>query len=350
MLLSNSTSHWLDLLWSCSLVFTAITLIVLAILVLKRWRKEYDLPRLIQHRTQLSEIFHAALSLSVPLTEDDLPKLRRRDRALACDIALDILRAVRGHDAIQVVSVLEAWRIRPYIEKILHKGNRSKSVRALTLYAHFNDENSLQLLLIHAASQDIYVQLAALRGLAARNAIDHLPAILNCLLYSQQKNILMLADILQRFGEPAIPLLLELATSEAALEARIAAVKALATIGSLTIIEPLLILATSHEPLMRIEVLAACGKLGSPQAEMITLKLLRDNSAKVRAQAAQTAGMLMLYEALPMLTALLNDEAWWVRCCAAESLYQLGTSGIAILHSLQTHNELATQILSERNL
>jgi HEAT repeat protein len=54
---------------------------------------------------------------------------------------------------------------------------------------------------------------------------------------------------------------------------------------------------------------------------------------RVRVQATTAAGRLGLSDLVGQLTALLNDDAWWVRHRAGEALASLREAGIAQLRA-----------------
>jgi HEAT repeat protein len=320
--------------WRASLILAVVAVYIALVLACKRWLEERARGRKAVRRQRVSRLVQALLASPLELTPRSVPPLDPRDAPALFSVALGILRVTRGRDADRMLALLEVWNLRPYLAGLVVRGRRSRQIRALTLLARFRDEESLALLLKFVSHPGIYVQLAALRGVADRGDALHLPEVVDALSRSRETNVPMLADILRRFGEPAVPELAELAASPvAALGVRVAAVMALGSIGSLTALDPLLEMSRDPNPVLRACTLESLAKLGDPRSAPAVLRGLAETEARVRAAAAKTAGLLGLREVLPVLADVLYDEVWEVRYRAAEALYLMGAPGIAVLRA-----------------
>ncbi len=339
-------------LWLFSLLLAVFSILISCALIVRRYYENGGAHYLKERRTVLERIFWGALGASVPISAESLPALQRADIMLVCDLALDILRPLRGEDAARIIRLLEAWPIRSHIRQMLGRGRRSGRIRMLTLLAHFDDEETLVLLRQWAGASDFYVQLAAIRSLAARQAIDVLPVILTHLEHAKRQNSTMLADVLRRFGEPAVDMLVALAASDALPEVRLAAIRALSAIGSLEAVPALIKLAADPLVDIRAEIIATLGHLGDIRAEPAVFKALSDPEEPVRVRAARAAGSLQLRAAASALAGLLSDTSWWVRYRAAEALYQMGAIGHSFLKNRSKENDpggqTAAQLLAEK--
>jgi HEAT repeat protein len=324
----------LALVWQASLIL-AVTAILIALgLAAKRWFEERARGRKALRRERISRHVQALLASSVEISARTVPPLDPGDAPALFSVALGILRVTRGRDADRMLALLEVWNLRPHLARLLAGARRSRQIRALTLLSRFRDEESLALLLKTLSHPGIYVQLAALRGVADRGDTAHLAEVVNALSRSRETNVPMLADILRRFGEPAVPGLAELARSPVAtLGVRVAAVMALGSIGALAAMEPLLEMSHDANPVLRARALESLAKLGDPRSAPAVLRGLVDSEARVRAAAAKAAGLLGLREVLPALADALYDEVWEVRYRAAEALYLMGAPGVAVLRA-----------------
>lgn len=200
-------------------------------------------------------------------------------------------------------------------------------------------------------NKDMYIQIAALHGLARQNAVDYIPQIIDDLITSGKTNTLMLADVLQRFGLPAIIPLLKLVQSGANADVRIAGLMALGSINSYHAVDVLLKLTQDPNADICAQSIAALGKIGDGRAaESIAAKLEADEP-KIRIQAAKALGMLRVVSTLPNLAARLSDEVWWVRFRTAEAMFLFGDKGIAFLRAISSQENnaglIARQVLSE---
>ncbi len=321
-------------IWRACLILSAAALAIAFGLAGKRRLEERARSRKLARRREIEALVQALLASSLELVPANVPALRPGDEEALFSVALDILRVTRGRDAHRMLALLAAWDLRPWLEKVLAEGRRNRQIRALTLLSHYRDAESLELLLRHLGHPAIYVQLAALRGVAERGDASLLPRVVAALTRSRETNVPMLADILRRFGAPAAPALSELAeSSSAALAVRLAAVAALGGIGALDALAPLLRLAQDPAEAVRAGALESLARLGDPRAEGAVTRGLADPSERVRSAAARSAGLLGLRGALPALAGAVEDAAWEVRWRAAEALHALGAPGVAVLRA-----------------
>lgn len=350
----TSKADILSLIWSSSITLATASVIVLLILVLRRLWQQYKTKQQKFRRDELSQYMRAALINPKVITERALPHLMRGDEEIICAAALDILRTVRGEDQENVIKLLHTWEIIHYLKRTLKYGSRGKKIQALTILAHFDDKESLSLLTDYIKNQDTYIQLAALRGLALRQAISRLPEIIAHLEKSNQRNVLILADILQRFGGEATKYICDLAKSNALKETRIAAIMSLGLISDLKAIPTLVKLANNDDNEISAQAISSLGEIGDDSAEKLLLSKLKSKSQMVKIQTIQAVGEMGIEKAIPLLNELLSHKNWWIRFRAAEALIQLGGRGILILKSNLDNKGhsgiIAKQLLQERGL
>jgi hypothetical protein len=341
----------LQLIWQTALALTALSLLLPAALVLKRKYEDWRGAQRHERREELSRFILAGLRSPLPVVLKNLPELQPGDEAIIVRIVLDLLRVMRGNDRERLIQILRNWNLFPYLSRAARKGPRGKRIQAITLLGHFNDTESLVILMGHAGDTDIYVQLATLRCLAERGATKYIGPIVNELQKARKTNALMLADVLGRFGDSAIPSLVRLLQSGANADVRVAAIMALERIGSLSSIDPLLKILHDENAEVRAQAASTLGKLGDVRAGAALTHCLVDAGRNVRLQAAIALGSLSYHKALPYLVKAMNDSEWWVRFRAAQALYKAGNNGIAMLKSLsRTETEagmLAAQVLGE---
>lgn len=335
------------LIWNGSLLLAAAALLLACLLALKRWFEERARTRLAARQKDVSRLVHALLGAPSEPESFSIPPLQPGDEPALFNVALDILRVTRGRDAARMLALVRMWNLRPFVRKVLSSRNRNRKIRALTLLAHEDDAESLELLLGQIGDSSVYVQLAAVRAIADRGDARHLDAVVAALARARATNVPLLADTLRRFGEPAVPAIAELARAADTLEIRFAAVTALGHIGSLTAFATLIALMDDAEPAIRRRALHALAQLGDPRAEGVIRHALVDADARVRAAAAQAAGLLGLRGMLSALMDALGDEVWEVRYRAAESLYHLGAPGVAALRAVAAEPRGTTAALGE---
>lgn len=343
----SSDALFLTFLWKLSLCLIALSVCALSLLICARFFSERRKSRARDSYKNLSAYFYAVLSAPGDLSVEAFPKISTQDRGVVVRIALDLLRTLKGHDAQRIVSLLTIWDMVPYLFVRLKNGIRAEKIRALTLLSHFETDEVHAILRVYAESQDMYVQLAALRGLAWQKRLDDIDLIIAALSRAQRTNRLMLADILCRFGEPIAPALADMATGNADEQVRVAAIMAMGSIKSLHVIPTLVTLTLDESADVRAQAAQALGRIGDVRAGDALLILLEDNSADVRAQAAQALGLIGFDKALPALGMRLSDADWQARFRAAEALHRLGVRGVAVLKSLNGRDDNAGVIAAQ---
>ena len=342
----------LDLIWLAALLLSAASVVILAILIIRRFFSAREEVRNTTRKSELSRYFFAAINSPIELTEESLPELKKGDKPLVTEIAMGILRTVHGSDVDRIISMLHIWNLLPYLHHNLYHGSRGMKIRILTLLTYFKDEESLGELLLYSSYSDHYVQLAALRGLSYRKAGQYIDQIVENLGESQQTNSLVLADILTQFGEVAVPALLFLINKDTLIEIRLAAITALGTIGDLRAVGSLIKLLDNSSQEIKAQAIVSLGKLGDARAGDAIASHLKDKNIAVRVQAVQALGLLDIPSSILSFAEALDDEEWWVRYRAAEALYNMGSSGVALLQAIsKTEGQtsiISSQVLAEK--
>lgn len=346
-----SETQLLHAMWTGSLALSLLSLLVMAYLILRRLAAQRREKKMAQRGKEISSCMYAALKSPIALTVNSLPAIAVAEYPEVMRISLDRLRSLRGQDVRRIVELLELWNMPSYIHRTAKSGRKGKRIQALTLLGYFSDEESLSVLLRHAGASDAYVQIAALRALAHRGAKQHIGQIVASISRSKQTNTLMLSDILHRFGEPAVPTLLQLAKSDANLDVRVSALMALGSIGALEAVDDLIALSGDKEPEIRARAIAALGKIGDGRAADTIVGHLTESDIGVRLKTVQALGRLQISSTMPQLAACLADDNWWVRYRAAEALHHFGHMGIATLKAFSARNDriglIAGQVLGE---
>ena len=346
-----SETQLLHAMWTGSLALSLLSLGAMAYLILRRLAAQRLEKKMAQRTKEISSCMYAALKSPIALTANSLPAVAAAEFPEVMRISLDRLRSLRGEDVRRIVKLLELWNMPSYIRKVAESGRKGRRIQALTLLGHFSDDKSLAVLLRQADASDTYIQIAALRALALRGAKQHIGQIVASISRSKRTNSLMLSDILHRFGEPAVPTMLQLAKSDANLDVRVSALNALGSIGALEAVDDLIALSGDKAPEIRARAIAALGKIGDDRAADAIVGHLTENEIGVRLQTVQALGRLQISSTMPQLAACLSDDNWWVRYRAAEALHHFGHMGIATLKAFSARNDriglIAGQVLGE---
>lgn len=347
-----SDSAALAAVWQGALAMVAMSVIALIVVTLRRSILQRNAQKAEQSRTELTRCFHAFLNSGVTFTKECLPAISELHYPLVMRIALDITRSLKGAEKYRVVELLDLWDLAPYLYRTAAEGSRGKRIQALTLLSMYRDDASYQILMAHAPHEDMYIQMAALRGLALRAPQQDIPRIIELVInaHSEMRNSLMLSDILSLFGDPVVPDLIRLVRSHAVLEVRLAGVMALGIIGSRQAVDVLIECAEEEGPL-RARAIASMAHIGDERAAYAVAAQLESDVAEVRLQAVIALGKMKVLGTLPDLAVRLSDRDWWVRFRAAEALHRFGDVGIASLIAMsRQQNEaglIAKQVLGE---
>ena len=122
------------------------------------------------------------------------------------------------------------------------------------------------------------------------------------------------------------PLIAILEARNAALEVAVSVVRALASIGDVRAVAPLVKLASeSSDPNIRLQVVTALGALKSPDGLVIVQDAITDPWPTMRAAALHSAAGIDLQSFLLVLSGMEPDSQWVVRAALADVLGTLGT-------------------------
>ncbi len=335
-------------LWGATAIFAVISCVVLAWLILRRRaRDERELYKE-ERKKRIRDYFFAVIGAPVELEPEGLPSLGRGEEPLVCEVALDLLRAVRGEARAKAAKLMTHWKMLDYLEAAAKSAKKSQSIQALTLLSYFKGDRALRAVQGQTEAKDIYVQLAALRSYASLDRTKDVRAAVEKLAAAQQTNTLFLADVLYRFGEGAVPSLINLAGSATQSEVRVAAIKALGYVHSTETAQALTPFLDDKDPDVRAQAIAVLGKMGTAEMGALIMRGLADETIGVRVQTAKALGTMSFLPALqPLLRSAVTDENWWVRLRAMEALTKLGAAGRAVLSAVGRSNEPAAAMAGQ---
>ncbi|MDO9235582.1 MAG: HEAT repeat domain-containing protein [Aquabacterium sp.] len=348
----DSESVALAAIWQGTLLLCGMSVIAMIMVTVRRMHIQKRDLMTAKRKDELIRCFHAFLNSGFVFTKASLPTITPGHYPLILRIALDITRSLKGDELQRVVELLNLWEVLPYLLNTVKNGSRGKRIQALSMLSHYRDAASYQALLENAEHADMYIQMAALRGLAMRAQPQDVPAIVDKVIRAkgEMRNSLMLSDILRQFGEQIVPDLIKLVRSDAQLEVCLGGVMALGAIGSSDAVDTLIELAEEEGPL-RARAIASMASIGDERAAYAIAAQLESDNVEVRIQAVMALGKMKILGTLPDLAVRLADDNWWVRFRAAEALYLLGDVGIATLMALTKQNNqaglIAQQVLDE---
>ncbi|MFA5041015.1 MAG: HEAT repeat domain-containing protein [Bdellovibrionales bacterium] len=343
----------LSFLWAAAGLFAVVSAGMLALLFFRRKMQENEIEKTENRKEYIKKCFYAVMAAKIPLKKEGLPRLDKEDKPIVLGIALDLLRSIRGDDILKAIALMEQWDMVAYLENMATNEAKNKRIQAITLLSYFGSSRSLPVIKTQISSKDIYVHLAALRSYSSIIGPNNIDEIVNDLIAASQTNTLILADVLYRFGEPAIPSLIKLIKHAQKREVRNAAALALGGIGSVEAVHPLLPFVDDPDSEIRAQAISVLGKLGTEETGRLISKCLDDEDPAVRIQTAMALGKMAYVPALDALVKrAASDDDWWVRFRATEAISKMGNAGLSVLNAISRSDSpaamLAGQVISER--
>ncbi len=178
-------------------------------------------------------------------------------------------------------------------------------------------------------SEDFQVQLAATRALANIRDPAAIPPLLEALGADASALSQPVADVLEGFGEAAVPMLLNLLQSSRAEAQRYWAARILATSRDPRAVVLLIGALKDRSDKVRAEAGRSLGKIGARRAvQPLTDALMGDPVAMVREEAARALGAIADEHALDALSASLGDANYEARVRAMEAMEKMGNRAV----------------------
>lgn len=170
------------------------------------------------------------------------------------------------------------------------------------------------------------VRIRAAKALGAIGGLEAVESLLGALRDTNRWSALRIADILAGLGQAAVqPLLQEFPRLPPL--ARVPAIDILGRLRSPEAVPLLVRLLADADENARARAAHSLGVIGDPRAAPQLLRALEDPAWPVRAMAAKAIGLLAGTEGIAALERALGDREWWVRSNAAEALRHMGAPG-----------------------
>lgn len=315
------------LIWYVSLLLAGAALALMLVLIALRLVSRHREVRDAERRRQLVRELLRGESLSPD-------HLKGVPSTLITDTFLDLIRLVRGEERDLFVEQAAELGVAQQLGRRARSPSARTRLVAVQSLAQFHDEDSLRRL--HASLEDRNqdVRLAAALSLAEGGRSDNIHALVERLGLGTEQDSMMMVTLFRVVAEDRPEEIKALVLNSGTnLQARLAAVEALASTGDYSLVPAIteLALAASDDSEELPRYLRALGTLGHPAGSAAIMDGLSRPSMSARAAAAGAAGRIRLYDAADRLAELLNDSEWWVRFRAAEALIRLGKSGVGRL-------------------
>ncbi|GLQ82809.1 hypothetical protein GCM10007881_63320 [Mesorhizobium huakuii] len=320
-------------IWDLSIVLSALSLVIMLVLIARRVLQERRGRAQIDQRRQL----HTAL---IAFTENrDREALKLVVLAVPAGVAInagfEFISLLRGEEYDDVLAAFDECGLPALVGKQLEKGNSAERMHAAEMLAALRSENAVASLL-SALDRDRSreVRIAAAIALCDLGSLPPLGIALGKVGVAGQRSR-RLIELFRRFPPARFEELRDhAARTDAVPFIRAAAIDALARAAGFHFADFFARAAGDQSPEVAAAALRALGLTGHAEAPAILASAMANGDWDVRAAAADAAGRLGLAGLATPLSALMDDEAWTVRYAAANALRSFGQPGERLLRDI----------------
>lgn len=353
----------LELIWLATWVLAVASMLIFAVLVMRRAIDEYRAQHNVAVRKVIQQILFRYMLDGSEAEQADLQVLlsfRRRDKPVLRKLAIDLFHLVQGKERDRLTHLLKRISFRGECIRDMNKGGARQRLLAAAALQMFADDKSRKALIKALDDDDEETRIAAADSLLIIGALPDLDVLLEKLKFSiaaRSRDVRTLfRDIARRSPAHLIALA---AHRNLGMTEKLLIAEAMVDARDYRVLEVLLTYARDADAELRSTALRALSALQHPAAADVVRRGLADMSWQVRAVAARAAGRIGLQECLSALNFLVDDRNWWVRFRAAEALFKLGPEGIAVLQLRATYTgcggfgrgaRMAALILDENGL
>jgi len=317
-------------IWMTALVLMAMALSWMSGLIVLRFINERRASRLAAGRRAVIEGLSALLR-DVPGAIETLRPYVRRARLMS-DALLEFQGLIRGADQDRVLGQLRALGLVEVLAARLDRGSRAGRSTVLEALAALGGDEARAAIrrAIDTARPD--VRMAAIKALADAGAPPSIGRLLDYAVARELEPSRLYAELLRqvvakdpRAGMAALD------RADLSPMLRALTLDALGFAGDYQAVPSLIVAASDAHLEARTAAVRALGRLQHPAGEGAIARAMEDESWIVRSAAAEAAGLAGFSRLAAGLDRLLGDPEWWVRFRAGEALYALGREGHVVL-------------------
>ena len=313
----------LGLIWLIALVLMSFSLATMTALIAGRVVDKHQRDRRAARRAiVLPELVHHIGGLTQGKL--DLKGLET-DAVLMSEVVRDLAGLVRGRERTQLMEALQKLGVdRSLRALLLRRGRTNRRVLAAEALVFFPGDETFAAL--HEASRHgaHHVRLSALRTAIELGRSPPIGEMLDSVIDGGERASLLFSDLLHR----AVPTQIEestraLSRTDLPRPVRVMLLQALGASGDLQALTPLRLAARSPDAEIRAGALGALGALGLRGAEDVVADALADDDWRVRLKAIECVRKVGLTEFFTQVMTCADDEVWWVRYRAGQTLMSL---------------------------
>jgi HEAT repeat protein len=256
------------------------------------------------------------------------------DAVLMAEVVRDLAGLVRGQERTGLMTALQVLEVDVALRKLLRRGSTVHRVLAAEALVFFPGEDTYAALQ-EASRRDAHrVRLSALRSAIELGHAPPIGEMLDSVIGGTERASLLFSDLLQRAVRTQVgPAIAALRRRDLPQSVRVMLLQALGASGDARVLAPLLQAARAKDAEIRAAGLSALGVLGHPGAAEVVEDALGDEDWQVRLKAIECVRRVGLIEFFAQVMACANDEVWWVRYRAGQTLMSLAEKDVDKLKS-----------------
>jgi hypothetical protein len=320
----------LILIWLVALALMSFALATMAALVGGRvLHKRQRTRRAARRAVVLPELVHHIGGLTEG--KPDLKGLEG-DAVLMAEVVRDLASLVRGRERTRLMEALQSLGVDGALRTLLRRGRTNQRVLAAEALVFFPGDATYAALLQASRHDKHRVRLSALRSAIELGQAPPIGEMLDSVIGGSELASLLFSDLLQRAVRTQVDnAVAAVARPDLPHPVRIMLLQALGASGDPRALKPLRAAARSPDAEIRAGALGALGVLGHPGAAQVVGEALADSDWRVRLKAIECVRRVGLIEFFAQVMSCADDEVWWVRYRAGQTLMSLAENDVANL-------------------
>jgi HEAT repeat protein len=319
------------LVWLVAIGLMSFSLATMTALICARVVREHQKTRRAARRAiVLPELVHHVGGLVGDETLD-LHGLEK-DAVLMAEVVRDLAGLVLGPERQRLMEALQALKVDQTLRRLLRAGSVVHRVLAAEALIFFPGEETYTGLLRAVRRDDPRVRLAALRTVIELGRAPPVNEMLDAVIGGSERASLLFSDLLQRATRTQIDGAIEaLKRKDLPVPVRVMVMQALGATRDKRAFPALKAATKARDPEIRAGALGSLAALGHTSTHKLVADALVDEDWRVRLKAIECVRKLGLTEFFARVMVLSNDEVWWVRYRAGQTLMSLADDDIAKL-------------------
>lgn len=342
-----SESGFLGAIWVVSVSLAGLSVLALLLLGVLRALRDARAARDRRRVERLREEIRGVLLVDAPLEDLGLRPFAPSERRALIALLLEYFSTLQGDLLTRLKLLIRAWDVEALLAAMVRRGGRHDKLRSLAVLSRLDSKSSLKLIREVLNDEDGPVRLAALSALANRRADVPTDLIIETARRVASENVELVSSVFRRMGVDAQAAMEGLVRSDPDVAALGAALGGLAEIGASATTVDLLALSEHPDMSIRKRVAHLAASMSTDAARQAILRLLVDDEAQVREEAARVLGDRKRVDAIEPLAARLGDQVWGVRLAACLSLVQLGPAGRLLIQAAVKEDPSLSAIAEE---